>query len=98
MGSADRCRFCRRWQAAAGARRSTRDIRAGKLQDPTVTGRTHRRFWKCFEALPAPVQRLAREKYALWKRDPYHASLRFEEWSNWGARHVRLCREVAVEN
>jgi len=27
-----------------------------------VIGRTHRRFWKCFEALPAPVQKLAREK------------------------------------
>jgi hypothetical protein len=29
-----------------------------------------------------PVQKLAREKYALWKRDPYHASLRFEERRN----------------
>jgi len=28
-----------------------------------MIGRTHRRFWKCFEALPAPVQKLAREKY-----------------------------------
>jgi hypothetical protein len=40
-----------------------------------VTGRTNRRFWKCFESLPAPVQKLAREKYALWKRDPHHRSL-----------------------
>ena len=47
-----------------------------------MIGRTHRRFWKCFEALPAAVQKLAREKYALWKRDPYHASLRFEERRN----------------
>jgi hypothetical protein len=47
-----------------------------------VTGRTHRRFWKCFETLPEPVQELAREKYAMWKRDPYHPSLQFEERRN----------------
>ena len=44
-----------------------------------MIGKTHRRFWNYFEALPVPVQKLAREKYALWKRDPYHSSLRFEE-------------------
>jgi hypothetical protein len=47
-----------------------------------VTGKTHRRFWKSFEELPLPVQKLAREKYALWKRDPYHPSLHFEERRN----------------
>jgi len=47
-----------------------------------VIGRTQKRFWKSFGALPAPVQKLAREKYALWKRDPYHASLHFEERRN----------------
>jgi len=44
-----------------------------------VIGKTHRRFWKCFDALPAAVQKLTREKYALWKRDPFHPSLKFEE-------------------
>ena len=44
-----------------------------------MTGKTDRRFWKCFEKLPAPVQKLARDKYALWKRDPHHPSLHFEE-------------------
>ena len=47
-----------------------------------MTGRAHRRFWKCFETLPAPAQKLAREKYALWKRDPYQPSLHFEERRN----------------
>ena len=47
-----------------------------------MIGRTHRRFWKCFEKLLAPVQKLTREKYALWNRDPYHASLHFEERRN----------------
>jgi hypothetical protein len=47
-----------------------------------VIGRTHRRFWQCFDALPAPMQKLAREKYTLWKRDPHHGSLGFEERRN----------------
>ena len=47
-----------------------------------MIGKADRRFWKCFEQLPASVQRLAREKYALWKRDPYHPSLHFEEGRN----------------
>jgi len=44
-----------------------------------VIGRTNARFWKHFDALPESVQKLAREKYALWKRDPHHRSLSFEE-------------------
>jgi hypothetical protein len=47
-----------------------------------VIGKTHRRFWKAFEKLPAAVQDLAREKYAMWKRDPFHPSLEFEERRN----------------
>jgi len=47
-----------------------------------VIGKADRRFWRCFEKLPASVQRLALEKYALWKRDPYRASLHFKERRN----------------
>ena len=47
-----------------------------------MIGKADRRFWKCFEQLPAAAQKLAREKYALWKRDPYHSSLHFEERRN----------------
>jgi hypothetical protein len=47
-----------------------------------VIGKAHRRFWKIFEKLPAPVQDLARKKYALWKQDPFHPSLAFEERRN----------------
>ena len=47
-----------------------------------MTGRTHGRFWKHFDALPAAIQKLAREKYALWQRDPFHQSLKFEERRN----------------
>ena len=44
-----------------------------------MIGRTHGRFWKHFHALPAAIQKLAREKYALWQKDPFHSSLKFEE-------------------
>ena len=37
-----------------------------------MIGKTQRRFWKHFDALPPGIQKLAREKYALWKRDPRH--------------------------
>ncbi len=47
-----------------------------------MIGKTHRRFWKAFEKLPVSIQNLAREKYALWKRDPFHPSLHFEERRN----------------
>ncbi len=47
-----------------------------------MIGRTHGRFWKHFDALPARVQKLAREKYSLWRRDPRHPSLKFEERRN----------------
>ena len=35
-----------------------------------MTGKADRRFWKYFEDLAASVQKLAREKSALWKRTP----------------------------
>ena len=47
-----------------------------------MIGKTHARFWKAFRSLPAPVQKLARDKYALWRRDPFHPSLKFEERRN----------------
>jgi hypothetical protein len=47
-----------------------------------VIGRTHGRFWKHFDRLPDAIQKLAREKYALWQEDPFHPSLKFEERRN----------------
>ena len=47
-----------------------------------MTGKAHRRFWRKFEKLPASVQELARKKYALWRKDPFHPSLGFEERRN----------------
>ena len=39
---------------------------------------TSRRFWKCFDALPAEVQTLARKNFELLKQDPAHPSLQFK--------------------
>ena len=39
-------------------------------------------LFEMFRKLPAPIQKLARHKYALWKRDPHHPSLHFEEHCN----------------
>jgi hypothetical protein len=47
-----------------------------------VIGRTHGRFRKHFNALPIAIQKLAREKYTLWRQDPFHPSLKFEERRN----------------
>ncbi|MEP6603493.1 MAG: hypothetical protein ABJB69_06070 [Spartobacteria bacterium] len=47
-----------------------------------MTGKAHRRFWKAFEKLPGFIQNLAREKYALWKQNPFEPSLGFEERRN----------------
>jgi hypothetical protein len=43
-----------------------------------VISRTHAHFWKCFEALPENIQRIAKEKYGLWAQDSFHPSLHFK--------------------
>jgi len=37
------------------------------------------RFWDCFDALPADIQKLAREAFATWQRDARHPSLHFKK-------------------
>jgi hypothetical protein len=48
--------------------------------------RTTDRFWKCFDKLPKPVQKIARENFNLLKTNPNHPSLRFKKigkfWSS----------------
>lgn len=36
-------------------------------------------FWRCFDALPAEVQSLARSNYELLKGNPRHPSLHFKK-------------------
>lgn len=37
------------------------------------------RFEKCLDRLPQNIQRVAEEKFRLWKADPRHPSLRFKQ-------------------
>jgi hypothetical protein len=39
---------------------------------------TSRRFWQCFDDLPAPTQALARKNFKLLKANPGHPSLDFK--------------------
>jgi hypothetical protein len=39
---------------------------------------TTQRFWKCYDALPEAVQRVADQNYELLKADPSHPSLHFK--------------------
>jgi len=38
-----------------------------------------KRFWKCYWNLPGKIRTLADNSYKLWKEDPFHPSLKFEE-------------------
>lgn len=36
------------------------------------------RFWKCYQALPAEIQKRAKEMYGFFRNDPWHPSLHFK--------------------
>jgi len=62
-----------------------------------VTSRATNRFWECFNQLPGQVQRIARLKYRLWIRDPFHPSLQFKELTAdlWSVRINQEYRALA---
>ncbi|MCE9553597.1 MAG: hypothetical protein K8T91_09535 [Planctomycetes bacterium] len=61
--------------------------------------RATNRFWRCFNALSGDIQRLARENFALVRRDPRHPSLHFKKVGNfWSARVGLAYRALAVED
>ena len=43
-----------------------------------MTSKATDRFWGCFRGLPAEIQQMARAKYELWRREPFHPSLHFK--------------------
>jgi hypothetical protein len=65
-----------------------------------MNSKTHSRFWTCFRALPAPIQRMAVAKFRLWQNEPFHPSLRFKELADglWSARITRGYRALARRN
>jgi len=61
--------------------------------------RTTNRFWRCFEALPDPVQKVAKKRFELLKTDPLHPSLHFKKVGRfWSVRAGIDHRALAVED
>jgi hypothetical protein len=53
-------------------------------------------YWSCYNALPKEIQFQARQKFELWKKDPFHPSLHFKEIKNnlWSVRVNRQYRAL----
>jgi hypothetical protein len=59
---------------------------------------TTKRFWKCYDALPEEVQRVADQNYELLKTDPSHPSLHFKKVGDyWSVRAGKGYRALGVE-
>ncbi len=43
-----------------------------------MISKTNADFWSCFNALPEPVQRQARERFRLWQNDAFNSNLHFK--------------------
>lgn len=48
------------------------------------------KFWQYYDALPANIQKLARDNYELLKQNPSHPSLHFKPVKNGAFRSVRV--------
>src|SRR6476661_3243137 len=99
MGRADEARHRER-QARSRLARSRRGHQVRTHPRNAVTSRTHRRFWYEFNRLPAHVQCLAREKFQLWLRDPFHPSMQFKQLVGkvWSVRIGDHYRAVAQKH
>ena len=61
--------------------------------------RTTSRFWRCFDRLPSPIQRIAEESFRLLKENPRHPSLHFKRVGKfWSVRVGLDYRALAVED
>ncbi len=61
--------------------------------------RTTDRFWKCFDKLPIPVQKIAKQNFQLLKTNPWHPSLHFKKIGDfWSVRVSLTHRALAVED
>jgi hypothetical protein len=61
--------------------------------------RTTNRFWKCFENLPEPIQKLSKENFELLKTNPLHPSLHFKKIGKlWSVRVGMNHRAIAIED
>ena len=60
---------------------------------------TDPRFWTHFNALPAEIQQLARERFKHWQAHPFHPTLHFKELRPglWSVRINQKYRAMARE-
>jgi hypothetical protein len=59
---------------------------------------TTKRFWKCYDTLPAAVRQVADQNYELLKADPAHPSLHFKKVGEyWSVRAGKGYRALSVE-
>jgi hypothetical protein len=57
-----------------------------------------RRFWQCYDELPAAVQELADKNFQLLREDPNHPSLSFKKVGRFRSARVGMrYRALAVE-
>jgi hypothetical protein len=60
---------------------------------------TTQRFWKCYNALPKAIQRVADQNYELLKADPSHPSLHFKKVGPyWSVRVGKGYRALGVQD
>jgi hypothetical protein len=56
-------------------------------------------FWRLYSELPADVQRLADKQYELFRRNPFHPSLRLKQVGEvWSARIGRSHRVIGYRD
>ena len=59
-------------------------------------------FWEAFDKLPDTIQQSARKKFAIWKENPFHPSLKFKcvnaVHEIWSVRISRDYRALGVMN
>jgi len=64
-----------------------------------VSHRANPGFWKCYGRLPAHVQKLADDNFALLKKDPAHPSLHLKKVARyWSVRVGTHYRAIGVES
>lgn len=54
-------------------------------------------FWKCFDRLDADKQRIAREKFEVFRKDPFHPSLGTHRINSLSVRYRRTIYSACLD-
>ena len=63
-----------------------------------MIGRASSDFWRAYQSLPVEIRRLARQKFLVWRSNPFHPSLQFKELRPglWSVRINRSYRTLGI--